>query len=207
MNSAEITAQIAEFEEKRAKMAAQLDALIAQARDGLPPVAESWIKETLNHQIDRYPAQVQSLGVERLRALKNQVKALVASLPEIARKETSVKEDWPHYRIPASDPYSEKEDSFFRDVFREIISNVGPILVDFGLLEGEFHGSSSSWKRVAQGQVRYSIGFGPEHDVSKIDPVKEYTRIFREYRTLLMSINAKQQELAKAKARELFESA
>jgi hypothetical protein len=207
MNSTEITAQIVGFEEKRVKMAAQLDALMAQARDGLPPVAESWIKETLNRQIDRYPAQVQSLGVDRLRALKDRVKALVASLPELAKRKTSIKEDWPHYCISASDPYREKEDAFFLELFREIISNVGPVLVDFGFLEEEFHGSGSSWQRVAQGEVRYSIGFGPEHDVSKIEPVKEYIRIFREYRTLLITINAKQQELAKAKARELFESA
>jgi hypothetical protein len=208
MKSAEIAAEITAIDENRARLTAQLDSVMVRIQECLPPIAESWIKGELNRQIERHPDQVQSLGVEKLRVLKDRVKALLTSLPEIAKKEImSPKQDWPHCRTSLPQGYSDYHEPFFFNAFRDIVSHVGPMLDEFGLLKEETQGSVPSWKRVAPGKLRYSIGFVPPHDVSRIQLVQEYNRTCKEFQRVMAALEAKREELAKTKARELFESA
>jgi hypothetical protein len=185
-------------------MATQLDGCMARIQDHLPSIAESWIKEDLNRQIDRQPDHIESLGIEKLRILKDKVKALVASLPEIVKTETSAKQDWPHHRTSLPRGYSEHHEPFFYDAFRDIIGHYAAILDEFGLLKTD-KGSTAIWERPSPGKFRYAINPGLERYPN--EPEKEYTRIYKEYRDLVKAMDVKQQELAKAKARELWESA
>ena len=214
MKGAKIAAEITRVEGNRDRLAGQLDSIIARFRDCVPPIAESWIKDTVRRQIERYPDQVQSLGVERLRSLKEKERAIVSSLSEIVKTEIdSSTEHWPHKRTwqpddGSRDYHGNNGEKFFFEAFRDIVSNIGPALDEFGLLkDDELRGSVPTWRKVAPGEIRYCIGFGPPHDIASNEHVKEYRRTFSEWTTIMRSLDFKRQELAKAQASELFESA
>ena len=205
MSSAEISKEINDLENKRAELATHLEAIIGQFQAALPSIAEAWIRREVERRIDDHPEQVEALGVEKLRSLKQKVNHLIASLPVIVKAETSDKSDWPHYRAPDGSGYTAgKEEPFFNKAYRNVISHVGSILSEYGLLT-EQAGHELTWKKILPRKFRYSINPGLE-DLS-IEPVEQFTQVQKEYETLLESLDTKKKELVKAKARELWDSA
>jgi hypothetical protein len=204
MKSKELTVEITALEEQRATLATQLDALIHAFQKQLPSVAEPWIRREVERRIEDHPDRVEELGIEKLKILKNRMNSLISELPEIVEKETSDKQDWPHYRAKDTSGYKQnKNEPFFNKAFRNVISHIGTILDEFGLLT-EPKGHVPNWKQTANGKFRFAIN--PGFESLSIQPVKKFVNLEKEYETLITKLNEKKAELAKAKAKELWES-
>ncbi len=124
--------------------------------------------------------------------------ALVASLPDTAKKETSDAAVPPHHRAPDTYDGAGKDEPFFTRAFRDVISHLGAILDEFGFLKNQ---KGVSWARTPHG-FRYAID--PIFDLSSAPSVSEYERVYKEFRSVAENFDMKQAELAKARAKELW---
>jgi len=205
MKSTDIAAEVASLQGQRDALKKRLDTLVRRFQDDFPSAAEPWIRREVERCIENHPDSVEALGVERLRALKSKVNTLIASLPEIVKRETSDEKYWPHYRAPETSGYGrDKDEPFFNEAFRNVIGNLGAILDEFGLLT-EPKGYVPSWEKTDTDKFRFAINPGLDA-LSTID-LNEFGQVYKEYRALADKLENKQKELAKAKARELWESA
>ena len=205
MKSKELAVEITALERQRATLATQLDVLIHAFQKQLPSIAEPWIRRQVERRIEDHPDRVEELGIEKLKILKNRMNSLISELPEIVKRETSDKQDWPHYRAKDTSGYGQnRNEPFFNKAFRNVISHVGAVLDEFGLLT-EPKGYVPSWKKTSNGKFRFAIN--PGFESLSIQPVEEFIKLEKEYETLVTKLNGKKEELAKAKAKELWESA
>ena len=202
VKSTEIEMEIATLQQRSDHLKERLDYLIQRFQAELPNAAESWIRKEVKRQIEDCPETVGGLDVERLGSFNAKVGALAASLPDIAKKETSDAAVWPHYRTPDTYGYGAgKDEPFFTRAFRGVVSHLGAILDEFGFLKNQ---KGVSWARTPDG-FRYAID--PMFDFGSALSVNEYERAYREFRSVAENIEMKQNELAKAKAKELWKSA
>ena len=202
--------QMSSIEEK-------LDFLIRCFQVELPSIAETWMRREMERRIGEHPEVLEKLGAEKLKALKSKANDLIASLPEIVKKETSDERDWPHHReTEFSGREFDKNEPFFNRAFRNVISYLGIVLDEFGLLSQlkicvpswERVGNGGCippWERLGNGRFRYAIDPGFEA-ISPLS-VKEFNELYNRYKTLSVKLSNKQKELAKAKAREIWEVA
>ena len=198
MKSTEIEMEIVTLQQRSDHLKERLDFLVQRFQAELPSAAESWIREEVKRQIEDCPETVAGLGVEKLGSFKAKVNALVASLPDIAKKETSDAAVRPHYRAPDTYDYGAgKDEPFFTRAFRDVISHLGAILDEFAFLKNQ---KGISWARTPQG-FRYAID--PMFDLSAAPSVNEYERVYKEFRSVAENLEMKRNELVKAKAREL----
>ena len=205
MKCKDIEAEIALITAQRDAFVTKLDALVVQFQNELPSLATPWINREVERRIEDHPDVVEKLGVARLKTLKGKVADLIASLPQVVKKETSDKRTWPHYQAPDTTGYGRnKEEPYFNKSFRTVISQLGAVLDEFGLLS-EPKGYVPSWERVGMGMFRYAIN--PGFECLSTETLNEYSRASKEYRALLDKLAAIQAEHAKTKAKELWDSA
>jgi len=196
MESEELSKKLEQYEQNRASLRSQMDQLYCEFQDAMPEAAASWIDKEVKNRIRQNPDIIQSLGVEKLRELKAKLKTLIERLAEIVTAEFQDRSKWPHH--------IEKEVSYLNKVFRNVISNLGDLLNEFGLLN-EPEGYVPSWERIGQDSFRYRINPGkiglPESKMA------EYNELFKEYTSLSEKIKDTRRLLSEAKANELWEQA
>jgi hypothetical protein len=205
MKSEEITAQISALEKQLEVEADKLDAIVEKFRGELGPLAEIWMRKQVEAAVADQPAKIQALGIEKVKALKQKVNDLIAKLPEIAKQETSDKTYWPH-RGGKTDDSSTLGEAFFDSSFRKVISHLGGVLSEFGLIEHRTGQPYQIWNYVSPGKFRYGINPGLR-DQNR-PTVTEYFNVKgKGYTRLVGEIQSAKIDLEKAKARELWESA
>jgi len=205
MKSTDIEADVSSLQQQRDTHRDQLNLLVQHFQGELPLAAELWIRHEVERRIEDHPDTVAALGVEKLKSLKGKMNALVASLSEIVKKETSNTADWPHYRTPDDSGYGGgKSEPFFDKAFRNVISHLGEVLDEFDLLT-EPKGHVVSWEKTGPGRVRYAIN--PGFDPRSTPALGEFAQVYKEFRGVAETLEKKQKDLAKAKAKELWESA
>jgi hypothetical protein len=203
MNSTEIENALQSLEQQHGADRRSLDAEIAGVRPGLETEAAKWINREVESLVVDAPEVVTSLGIERLREFKNRVKALNASLPEVATNETSNREEWPHHAAPLGQVSSSLVESYFPAVFRRIVSHLGAILDEFKLLTEPFS-QSSSWSKAGNiFRYRIHIGFNPE----AIPAILKYDQHYKQFQTVESEISRLKRSLVEARAKELWETA
>jgi len=205
MKSTEIEADVLSLRQQRDALRDQLDTLVQRFQGELPLAAESWIRNEVERRIEDHPDTVTALGVEKLKSLKDKMNALVVSLPEIVKKETSNTADWPQHRKKDDDGLSwGKNEPFFAKAFRNVINHLGEVLDEFGLLT-EPRGYVASWVKMGPSEIRYAIN--PGFDPSSTPALGEFAQVYEKFRGVAEALEKGQQELARAKAKELWESA
>ena len=194
MKSEELSKEIEQYQQKAGSLISHMDGLCIKIRDAMPIAAASWINKEVERQIIEKSDIVQSLGIEKLKELKNRLKNLTEKLPEIVKVEIEDRSKWPHYTetlkttVPVGEPY-------FNKVFRNVISSLGSILNEFGLIieVGPFY---TSWQRSSNGGYYYAINVGPE---TMPEEISEYNRILMQYKSLGTKIAQSQKLLSEAK--------
>ena len=204
MKSADIEAEVSSLKLQRDTLRDRLNLLVQRFQNELPSAAESWIRRELESRIEDHPDTVVALGIEKLRSLKGRVSALVASLPGIAKKETSNTVDWPQYRTRDRDSDSRGVSEFyFHQAFRDVISHLGAVLYEFGLLtEPKDH--LASWHKIGDDRFRYAIN--PGFEALSTPVLDEFQRVYKDFRSVEDKLENKMKELVKTKAKELWES-
>jgi hypothetical protein len=123
--------------------------------------------------------------------------ALIASLPDLAKQEMADTTQWPQNTAGINDIY-------FDDVFRRLISSLGLLLDQFGLLKSPV-GRYQSWQQSGSDNFRYAINTG--FDQLSIPARDEFRQAYEEFKKLTDALRKKQEELVKTKAQELWDSA
>ncbi len=163
------------------------------------PDAASWMNK-------ENPEFVQKLGLERLKELKFKLITLIENLPEIVAEEFLDSGRWPHHVefVDRLFSTSQQRKSHLDLIFQNVISRLGGLLDEFGLIR-ETKGSIQSWKRIDAKSFSYVKD--PGSDNLPNAKIKDYWNLFDEY-TLL---NQKKNEICKAidaaKAKELWDEA
>jgi uncharacterized coiled-coil protein SlyX len=206
MKSEELTKEIEQYEQKMSALMSQMDNLYREIQDAMPTAAASWMSKEVERRIKDNPDAAQSLGIEKLRELKSKLKALTEKLPEIVAAEFQDRGRWPHHiewkEIGSSN--RQGEGSHLNSVFRNVISNLGGLLDEFGLTK-ETKAGIPSWERTGQKQFRYAIN--PGTDNLPESKMRDYGKLFSEYTTLSTKINSCRRSLSEAKAKELWDEA
>ena len=217
MKSTGIAKEIEALQMQKSPVEQKLNTLIQRFQFELPSIAETWMRREVERRIEDHPDFLEKLGTHKLKALKDKVNDLIASLPEIVKKETSDESDWPHNRAPEFSGYERaKNEPFFNKSFRNVISYLGVVLDEFGLLRNsksafragkglELEGCIPRWERLGTGRFRYTSNQGFE--ALSTPSVKEFGEVYNRYRAVLGKLDNKQKELIKAKAQELWEFA
>jgi hypothetical protein len=202
MKSADIQAEVSLLQKQRDTLTVQLSQLVQRFQTELPSVAEKWIWREVEDRIGGHPDTVAALGVEKLKLLKTKVRELIASLPKIAVEETSNSADWPHYGKYTDIGDGAGMSQFFHEAFRKVINHLGPVLDEFGLLQAP-EGQGIAWVRL--GDARYNYSINPGFDSTPV--LSTYEHVYKDFRNVEEKLETKQKELARVKAKELWESA
>ena len=212
MSSIELSKKLQEQEAKLLSTEAQLDALYREAQAIMPYAASAWIDDEVKRRVSEFPAVIQSLGIEKLREIKNKIKELKNNLVEIVASEFEDQSKWSHHvanieRIP------QNEKLHLNNIFRNVISNLGGILVEYGLegelaeydLTEELARQFPPWKSVGAGRFRYSMN---PRISGKLDiKLREYNKLLGEYNVLRQEIKNTKKAIFEAEANELWEKA
>ncbi len=217
MKSTSIAKEVEALQIQKSSVEEKLNTLMRRFQFELPSIAATWMRREVERRIEDHPDFLEKPGTAALNALKAKVNDLIASLPEIVKKETSDESDWPHNRAAESLGHErDKNEPFFNKSFRNVISYLGAVLDEFGLLS-EFKicvqswetvgngGCIPSWERLGTGRFRYAIN--PGFEALSTPSVREFSKVYDRYRALSVKLNNKQKELAKTKAREIWEFA
>ncbi|MDF1753169.1 MAG: hypothetical protein P1U89_10375 [Verrucomicrobiales bacterium] len=205
MTSKEIEKKLSELTAALVESDRVLDSIIAEFRIEVRPLVEKWIKDFVLEAVEDNPDVIHDLGTERLKELKVALSNLFAELPKYIEAETSDRNDWPHLRPVVENVYGgRKNEPFFEKTFRSLISQVAPVLDRFGLRQN-FKGQLEQWKLEPNGLYKYALltGFQEMKVVSR----DRFNAKHQERTALIEEIDRAKSDLAKAKARELFESA
>lgn len=201
-----IEAEIQKLEAELVPVNSQLDAELQEFTHALVPAVAEWMTAEVKRQVVRNSENVNSSGVETLRELKFDLSVLVARLPEVCASAMGKPEEWPHRRpaIALAQRQSSSKESFFAAVFRKSISPLGAVLNKYNLLK-EPTGHVSSWEHTSAGSFRYAIN--PGFDECNFPSAGQYNKIRAGCKQKEAELEAKRQELSKAKARELWDEA
>lgn len=205
MTSNEISQQLEKLEESGKLVAYKLDQLIEEFQQALPSVAESWILKEVERRLFDNAEKVETIGIEKMSALKRKVRELITRLPEIVQEETKNKSDWPHYRNQGESGYgSEKNEPFFNKSLRNVISHLGHVLNEFGLLEVP-KGHYQTWERVGQNKFRYAIN--PGVDILPKMITSQFDETLKEYEKIQSAIKNTKKLYQQAKTKEMWDAA
>jgi hypothetical protein len=207
VNSSEsIAAEIQQLEEQLAPLQVQLDAEMRAFASALPPSAAKWIEAEVRRRIEEHADHINQMGIDATRQLKADVNSLIERLPELCEKAIQHEKKWPHNDLAEPEPSARTPSggAFFDGAFRSVINHLGEVLGKYGLVSGR-PGYSSSWERVEGGQFRYT--HSPGFDSRTIPAAVEYGKHLSGQAALRKQLKEKRDELSKAKARELWDSA
>jgi hypothetical protein len=204
--SQQLEHNIQQLESVLAPVTKELDMLIREFAAALPPAVEAWMNAEVKRKVDENASKVNAGGVEPLRPIKADLAVLVAQLPTICQAAIGKPEDWPHRRGLGVTPQRESSsrESFFAAVFRSAINNVGALLNKYGLLTDP-PGYVRSWERAGTDQFRYA--FNPGFDERNFASVQQYNLLRTSHKRQVEELEAKRLDLAKARARELWDEA
>jgi hypothetical protein len=196
-----LSQELQRYEQRRSALVSQMDRLYSELQAAMPTAAASWMNEEVERQIKGNPEVVQTLGIEKLRGLKSKLKALTKNLPEIVATEFQKSGMWPHHKVMPSFTPSEPH---LNRVFRNVISHLGNLLNEFGLIE-ERQGSLASWEHTRQKRFRYAGNLGL-HGLPEAK-IEQYGILLDEYTSLDREIDDIQRSLDATKAKELWDKA
>jgi hypothetical protein len=207
MSSDQIALELQRVEADKQAFAEQLDEYIVKFQEGLPIVAEAWIKKHVDSTLREESDRIEQLGLERLGELKRKLNQLISRLPEIVQAETSDKSNWPHYQpVPVPGLGGGVDEGFFNRTFRNVISHLGELLNEFGLVRPR-QGHAPLWDATGVKTFRYALNPGFElNQVPQFDSAG-FNKTLADYRKVEKSHQELTKQLSQAKARELWDKA
>ncbi len=206
MKSEDIAKELDQQEQKKAALVSRIDNLFLEIQGAMPAAVAVWMREEMERRIKDHPETVQALGIDKLKVLKGNLNDLIGKLPEMVAAEFQDRNRWPHYIEVKEENASGSgnNEPYLDRIFRDLISSLGQILNEAGLL-AESKGYYPSWQRKGKDQFRYSINPGMDR-IPELK-MKEYGKLLGEYHQLGRKINDARESLSAAKAKELWEAA
>jgi hypothetical protein len=209
MKSDELQTVPSDLERKRSSLVSQMGKLYADIQAAMPSEAAAWMDQEVERRITENPDHVESLGVKKLAELKSNLAKLKQRLPQLVASEFKDKNRWLHHAEAGSEtvPQRNREriEPHPHEAFRNVISTLGALLDEYGLLRKDRGAYYSTWKKEAEGQFRYSIN--PGYGENSKSGLKQYFELANDYGAITGQIQLTQQKLSEAKAKELWDRA
>lgn len=205
MRSEELAREVEGLEARRAELAAQLDGLVMELQKVISALAGNWTRGEVSRRIGDHAEVVAAMDDARLKELKRRVQELTLAYPEMFRKRLENRANWPHCRPANPDPNGTKEyyGKFFEEVFRAVISSLGTVLEEFGLI-GDVKGQMRSWEKGSTGRWRFISD--SEFGMKRHEIYRNYIRLCEQYQSLSAELATKQEEQVRAQARERWDA-
>jgi hypothetical protein len=205
MNSDELTKKLAELEKNKNSIVLQMDKLYGDIQKIMQEKAPQWIDREIERRITDRSDYFQSMGIDKQKEMKLKVVSLKNTIPQLISSEFENQSKWTHHiEVPINaDQYREDraKELHYQLALRNVVSNLGSILSEYGLLvSGSYQ--SSTWQKVAEGKFLYSIGIDYETHSNPI--LKNYAELLEKYRELSRQIPNVRKELSEANAKELW---
>jgi len=233
MNSDELQKVLNELEERRASLASQMDNLYRAILEAMPNEAAAWMDREVESKITENPDHVQSMGMKKLAELKLQLGKLKERLPQFVASEFKDRSRWLHHleikeetlllemsfdsiieeywlhHLETKEETGQRRDEeriepYPNEAFRNVISTLGTLLDQYGLLKND-RGQYSTWKKAAEGQFRYSIN--PGYGMNPNSSLRQYFELVKNYGELSKQIDSTRKKLSEARAKELWNKA
>ena len=209
MGSAETEAEIATLAAREAEIVTQVDECVREFAIAIVPLAQDWIRRETQRQIRKDAKQIEGMGIEKVRALKTDVQALLDKVPDLSQEALGGEKQWLHRAEPENTPDGSRSRGgdtfmFFDGIYRAVISNLGEVLAKHGLSIQRAE-RYPAWEGRGSGKFRYAMN--TELDSAKLKPVIDFSARYRELVTLRSGLEKLKERLAQEKAQELWESA
>ena len=208
MNSDELKQKLSELEDSKNTFVLELDKLYNSIQEAMSDKAIAWIDQEVERKITENSEQVELMGTKKLSELKSKLNQLKETVPRLVASEFKDQRKWPHHQnikkeanSPSRDHYEEPHQ---HAAFRNVISKLGPLLDEFGLLKGDT-GIYPTWRRENNNQFRYSISTSYGMDSDPI--LKKYFELEIEYKKLNDQIESTMKVYSTTKAKELWNKA
>jgi hypothetical protein len=205
--SDEIQSEIQQLEQGLGPLNQELEGYIRKfATESLPSVAATWMSKAVKSQVEANATRIDEIGVEKLKELKVELAELTEQLPQLALEAIEDQQKWPHLEKVHTHTltYSNPRTSYFDDVFRAVINKLGALLAKYDLIKVP-SSRSPEWEKDRSGGYRYA--FNPGFDERNFPVVQEYNAVRKTQRQMAVDLAKKREELVKAKAAELWDSA
>jgi len=204
MEPEDIERQISTEEEEQERTLKEMDQVILETQPEMVAAATSALDYLTIESIKENPSRALELDVEGLRELRGRVDSLRPRLAELCEVRIGHRGDWPHRRDPPlSDAESKRARGYFSEVFVDLVSPLGSVLDDFGLIADDDLGKRS-WKRVRGSSDQWRLfihGFlFTDHPM-----MRKYGDLEEEYKNRVRRIGELRYELQQAKALEAWD--
>lgn len=203
-SSVDIQKEIAHIEELLEPINEALDQLCREFASELPSVVEKWMNTTTQRKVEELAEKINEAGLEPLRLLKVDLAELVSRLPDLCTQAIGPVGEWPHRNTKKSGSTAYGHESHAAASFRKAINHLGAVFAKHGLLESR-SGYSREWEPAGNGAFKYA--FNPGFDERNFSSLVRYKELRAKQKRQLDLLESKNQELAKAKARELWNEA
>ena len=206
-SSTAIQAEVAALEEQLEPMNGALDDLYQDFVATLPPHVEKWMKGATKRKVEERADKVNDAGLDPLRLLKADLAELTSRLPDLCAQAAGPSAEWPHRKVKLASRTSGSDytsESHAATSFRKAIANLGALFAKHGMLESP-PGHSRDWEPNGQGKYKYA--YNPGFDEREFPCLARYNELRTTQQRRLDLLELKRQELAKAKARELWDEA
>ncbi|MBI9050000.1 MAG: hypothetical protein JEZ00_11305 [Anaerolineaceae bacterium] len=180
----------------------------------VPVFLDEWANSIIDRSVKDHPEIVKELGAEKIGQLKKSLISVTASFPNSVKdKLTTMK--WIHKLELSQDEIdaniildhdlSKKANETLDEVLREVIGQVGALLIEYGVTK-----SGSEWQNKS-GRLRYSYGI-PDHigfpaGIQLRDIRVNYSKVIEEYVNAIRALRTAEKEKSVAEAKSLWDQA
>ncbi|MHB0965483.1 MAG: hypothetical protein ACYC36_03425 [Bellilinea sp.] len=200
-------AEINEVRQKAENIINEIDQVV-------PAFLDEWATSIIDRSIKDHPEAVKELGTEKIGQLKKNLTSVTASFPNSA-KERLAAIKWIHKMELTKDEIdtniikaydlNKKANESLDEVLRDIIGQVGALLMEYGLTK-----SGNEWRN-RSGRLRYSYGI-PDHigfpaGIQLREMRVNYGKVIEEYVKAFNALKKAEKEKSVAEAKHLWDQA
>jgi hypothetical protein len=205
MNLAEINQQIDLNGKERDKILSLLEEIRNRFKASILDYASTWTKDTLEyHLIKENPEKAKQMGKSGLAAVKAEYKALIERFPKMVDDIVNDNKKWPHkaeYGLIFKENESSSVDTsaILTRMIRPVVSQLGPILKKYGLIQFKQYGG---WEARGE-ELQYVHGFNLSPRLQQL--LDDYKGRFDSYEKKMRDLTSLNNNKGQEEARILWE--
>lgn len=156
MNSMQLSERLSALEHDRDVQNVTLDEKAKAIVAAFPLQVRQWIEREIRSVVGAHPAITEQHG-ERLSEMKNEMKALLAKMPQMVQEMIGSSGTWPHRDekfLTAAVQVTDRRNDYWGDGFRKCINGCGALLQKYSYMK-DASVSSVPWRIGSDGKITY----------------------------------------------------
>ncbi len=190
----------------------QMEAVQRQLVEATTRFAVDWFNEHVQQAVLANPAFTQEAGLEGLRTLKAELRALIERTPQIVAEHLDRDEFWSHRAPTPPDEHmgiwgrhrypSDRPSPSLETAIRDILGHVGPLVLSRGLVSPD---ERRNWQQGSSSHPRYPYWIEWPAEMRTL--LETYRHLDDQLRNALTRIEALQQQKGEVEAKRLWDQA